>query len=290
MIRLIAPLLPWRDSPSEPIFIIGAPRSGTTLIFELLARSPAVASLTTESHVIWDIFHPVDESGWTSHQLGPELITGRERRALYWAVNSISQGRRYLDKLPRNSLRIPYLRALFPDAWFLFIKRDGRDTVSSLITGWRSGRRFGPASPPPIPLSIAGYKGSTWNFLVPPGWEAYATGKSLEDVCAYQWRACIESVLTSKQLIDPSHWVEVRYEDLIDEPRGTLKGVLEALRLPVEGDVFAMAETMHANVSQTAVGMPRPGKWREENPDEIARVLPSITPWMKRLGYAIDEP
>src|SRR2546422_118126 len=92
-------------------------------------------------------------------------VAGRPR-------SGAAAGRRYLDKLPRNPLRVLYLQSLFPDASFVFLRRDGRAVVSSLMTGWRSGARFGRGMVPPIPLAIEGYEGTTWKFLLPPGWEA----------------------------------------------------------------------------------------------------------------------
>src|SRR5262249_6051022 len=57
-----------------------------------------------------------------------------------------------------NCLRIPFLRALFPDARFVFLRRDGRATISSLIEGWRAGSRY-ETYRLPAPLPIAGTKG-----------------------------------------------------------------------------------------------------------------------------------
>src|SRR5206468_2948396 len=78
------------------------------------------------------------------------------------------------------------LDSLFPDARFVFLERDGRAADSSLIAGWRAeASTFGGVSLP-RPIAIDGYDGTEWRFVVPPGWEAYARGRTLAEVCAFQ--------------------------------------------------------------------------------------------------------
>ncbi|HEV3471638.1 MAG TPA: sulfotransferase, partial [Actinomycetota bacterium] len=47
---------------------------------------------------------------------------------------------RLLDKTPRNALRVPFVDALFPDARYIYLQRDGRENVNSLINAWRTPR------------------------------------------------------------------------------------------------------------------------------------------------------
>ncbi|MGQ0668931.1 MAG: sulfotransferase family protein [Actinomycetota bacterium] len=283
-LRVATPALPRRPPPREPIFILGSPRSGTTSLFQLLNRSPRLASLDAESHLLWEAFHPDGRPGWTSHGLGSDSVTPAERRFLHWAIDRLTLGRRYLDKDPRNSLRIRYLRALFPDAWFVHLKRDGRAAVSSLITGWRAAGKQFPGTEMPMPLVIDGYEGTTWRFAVPPGWEEYATGHSLAEVCAFQWVRTNEAILSGMDQAGGERWVELTYEGLVAAPREETQRVLTALGLPADEEVLSYADSFDRHVTK-AVTAPREGKWREENPEEIERILPLIAPTMERLGY-----
>jgi hypothetical protein len=276
------------DPPREPVFILGSPRSGTTLLFEVLNRSPDLASLDAESHLLWQMFHDVGRRLPRSHEVRPEDITPRERRALAWAVDRVARGRRYLDKSPRNSLRVPYLMALFPDAWFVFLKRDGRAVVSSLITGWRAKDSHFPGTRLPRALSIEGYEGANWKFLVPPGWERFATGHTLAEVCAFQWVAANEAILAGRDQVRTERWVELAYEEFVAAPREGTAALLERLGVPAGEAVLSLAAELDRHVAK-AVSAPRPEKWREENPAEVASVLPAITPMMRRLGYEIEE-
>ena len=289
VLRAAAPVLPRKPPPRDPIFILGAPRSGTTMLFEILNRSSDLASLERETGVIWDAFHRIEELDWVSHAVPPEAITARERRTLYWAIERLTLGKRYLDKLPRNTLRVPYLKTLFPDAWFVFLRRDGRAVVSSLMTGWREpGGRFGRGMEPPIPLQIEGYDGRIWKFLLPPGWEGLAQGHTLAEVCAFQWVAANESILASRELIASDHWAEISYEELVARPRDSASAVLRALHLPERSEVLSYAEELDRHVTKKAVTPPRAEKWRQENGVAVESVMPTISPMMRRLGYPLD--
>jgi hypothetical protein len=284
LVRSLAPLLPRRQPPRAPVFVIGAPRSGTTMLFGLLDRSPHLASLGVESHLLWDMYHPIERSGWISHAVDAQGVKGGERRALAWTIDRVTGGTRYLDKFPRNCLRVPYLNALYPDAVFVYIRRDGRAAVSSLISAWRTPGRFGAGTALPTPISIAGYSGTNWKFLVPPGWREYTTGHTLAEVCAFQWVSANAAVLDARAAIDPARWIDLSYEDLVASAPARVAEVLERLQLPPDG-VMEWASELPAHVSRTATTAPRPDKWRDENPAEVESVLPVIAPIMQRLGY-----
>jgi hypothetical protein len=259
------------------------------VLFDLLDRSSAVASLGIESHLLWELYRPELGPGWRSHAVGPEDLGPGEQRVVWWLIRRLAGDRRYLDKSPRNSLRVGYLEALFPDASFVFLKRDGRAVVSSLITGWRSDDRRFPPLPVAPDLSVAGYQGTGWKFVVPPGWESHASGSTLAEVCAFQWAATTHAILDAKARIPTDRWVEVAYEQLVATPREEARRVLERLGLPQEEHVMGFADQLPSRVSKVAVTDPRADKWREENPKEVSSILKTIEPMMARLGYSAER-
>ncbi len=107
VLRILAPVLPNRRAPREPIFVVGAPRSGTTMLYDVLNQSPDLRSVGPESQVIWDIFHPQTNAFAPSQALGPEDLSERERRVVTWCIHAVADGHRYLDKLPRNACGSP---------------------------------------------------------------------------------------------------------------------------------------------------------------------------------------
>ena len=131
-----------RLPPERPVFVIGCPRAGTSVLLRLLVQSPELRSVQNEGHILWDPFHHPRERGWDSDALGAEDVSDRERRYINLAIRLMVRDRRFVDKTPENCLRIPYLRALFPDASFIFLRRRAADNVSSLMDGWRARPRF----------------------------------------------------------------------------------------------------------------------------------------------------
>ena len=286
VLRAAAPALPRSAPPRDPVFVLGSPRSGTTMLVNLLDRSPSLASLERGSQFLWEMFHTIKGSGWDSHVVEPGDITPRERRVVTWAMDAIAGDARYLDKFPRNCLRGEYLYELFPSARFVAIYRDGRAAVSSLMTGWRTAGKFGHGTTLPVTLDIAGYDGGPWRFLVPRGWRDYATGHTLAEVCAFQWSSANDAILRAREVIPPAQWTEVRYEEFLDAPRDTASRLLLSLGIPQEPEVLSWAAELNEHVSRTAVSAPRRDKWREEHGEEIAGVLGQIEPTMRALGYS----
>ena len=288
VLRATVPLLPAAPRPERPIFILGSPRSGTTMLFQLLDRSRSVASLGYGSQFIWEMYRRREIAVGQSHAAGPDDITDRERRVVSWAIDRVAGNMPYLDKFPRMVLRAEYLAALYPDARFVSIVRDGRSVVSSLITGWNTEGKFGQGTALPVPLEVEGYSGRVWRFILPPGWEAYASGRTLAEVCAFQWAASNTALLDAYDRLGRERFCEVRYEELVAAPVDTTAAMLRDLDLADDADVLAHAAALDRNVTQTAVTAPRPEKWRDENPAAIESILPQIAPVMSRLGYSLD--
>lgn len=268
----------------RPVFIIGAPRSGTSLLYSILRTSSRLANWPGEAHEVWEAdYHPALR-GWDSNELTADDPTptaaARIKRRFYLAVGS---NRRLIDKTPRNSLRVPFIQKLFPDASYIFLKRDGRDNTNSLINAWRTPRyrtyRL------PQPHSIPGVDPQWWKFVLYPGWREDVRGP-LELVCAKQWVASNRGALEASVDIEPDRWTDVRYEDLVDRPEDQVGRILDALALPYEDRVRERARSIRTTPINV-VTAPEPGKWRRENPAEIESVLWLIEPLMRELGYEV---
>jgi hypothetical protein len=258
------------------------------MLFQLLDRSRSLASLGYGSQFIWEMFRPREMAIGRSHSAGPGDITKHERRAVNWMIDRVSGDSQYLDKFPRMVLRAEYLAALYPDARFVSIVRDGRSVVSSLMTGWNTDGKFGQGTTLPVPLAVSGYSGRVWRFILPPGWEAFASGRTLAEVCAFQWAASNTALRDAYDRLGSERFYEVRYEDLVAAPVETTAAMLRYLALDDDPDVLAHAAALDRNITHTAVTAPRAGKWRDENPAAIESILPQIAPVMGRLGYDLD--
>jgi Sulfotransferase family len=266
----------------RPIFIVGAPRSGTHMLFLILRTSSRLEHWRpTEAHEVWEYdYHPAFR-GWDSNVLDesdaePQAIARIQRR-FFLATGS---GRRLLDKTPRNSLRVPFVDAVFPDARYIWLRRDGRDNVNSLINAWRSPRYRTYLLPQPH--RIAGTDPRWWKFVLYPGWRDDSEGP-LEVVCARQWSICNERLMDSAAEIGSERWIDVDHDALVANPEGEIERLLEWLQLPSEDGLRAAAAgARHSPVN--IVTPPEKGKWKRENPTEIEAIEPLIRPTMDRIS------
>jgi hypothetical protein len=267
-------------APRRPVFVIGCPRSGTTLLLQALLQSPELRSVHSEGHILWDAYQHPRERGWDSDALDPDDVSARERDYIYLAVRLWTRGRRFVDKTPESCLRIPYLNVLFPDATYVFLRRRAADNVNSLMEGWRARPRFVKYRLPERLEGLGPLSGSFWSFVLVPGWRELRHAP-LEEICARQYAACNEAVLDAREAIEPSRWHELSYEELAAEPTKALRTLFERLDLRYPAEVDRLARTP----TRTALTAPRPEKLREQNPEAIERILPLVRPVETRLGY-----
>jgi Sulfotransferase family len=267
--------------PERPILLIGCPRSGTSALLQAFLRSPELATVQLEGHILWDEFHPKKRRD--SDALAAEDASDRERKYVNLAVRLFAR-RRFIDKTPENTLRIGYLDALFPDATFVFLRRRAADNVNSLIEGWRARPRFVTHRLSTPLEGIAPLDGRLWSFALLPEWRSL-TRASLEEICARQYVVCNESVLDAHAAMDSSRWRDLKYEDFVAAPVDELRGLFASLDVPWSPAVEQYAAELDRRPSATAVTPPRPDKWREQNPDAIERILPLVRETERRLGY-----
>lgn len=128
----------WRDTgfpDRKPIFIVGMPRSGTTLVEQILASHPKVfgaGELTLLARAIIETFPMPDGVDYTGvlDDASTEKFQTIATKYLGGLPNSDSE---YVtDKLPHNFLNVGMIRILFPNASIVHCRRDPRDTCFSI--------------------------------------------------------------------------------------------------------------------------------------------------------------
>ncbi len=128
----------WRDSgnPSDrPVFIVGMPRSGTTLVEQILASHPRVfgaGELTLLVRSIIDTFPMPDGFDYTAALADATAEDFQRIAGKYLGGLPDSDADRITDKLPHNFLNVGMIRALFPNAAIIHCRRDPRDTCFSI--------------------------------------------------------------------------------------------------------------------------------------------------------------
>jgi sulfotransferase family protein len=240
------------DSPSDAqekmesfdrnpyVFIVGCPRSGTTLLQRMLDHHPQLA-VANDSHFIPRVIKNVAVG--TDPPLTPELVEsvrtyrrfyrlglqdavvdevarkthtyGQFVSALYSAYGRLRGKPLAGEKTPDYVRYLPHLHALFPWARIVHIIRDGRDVALSTLE-WAHENK-GPG------------KFELWRE------EPVA-------VCALWWRRQVGTGRQDARHLRPSRYREIRYEDLVARPEATLRDLSAFLGLPFSPEMLAYNE------------------------------------------------
>jgi hypothetical protein len=258
----------------RPVFIVSPPRSGSSLLFRTLMQAPNSFTIGGESHALIESLpslHPRNR-GWESNRLtaadaAPEVAEELARR--FKAALRDRNGRppaagavRMIEKTPKNSLRVPFLASAFPDAVFVYLHREPRETLSSMMEAWASGRfRTYPGLPD--------WPGPPWSLLLTPGWREWRD-LPLEDVVARQWAATSATLISDLEALEPARVRAVSFRDFVAEPRATVQALCASLGLAWDRPLASPLP-----LSPSVVSAPRPDKWRS-NEAAIERIWPIV--------------
>jgi tetratricopeptide (TPR) repeat protein len=263
---------PWRVAPGGEsasgvrghAFLIGFPRSGTTLLEQALAGHPDLVSLE-EAPTLAAPYDALMSSADGLERL--ERLSDSEAktwRADYWravAAHGVDPpGPVFLDQAPAGTLCLPLIAKLFPGAKVLFALRDPRDVVLSCF---RSSFQMNALTYAFTDLAEAA--------------RCYAATMRLADV----YRRVL-----------PTELIEVRYERLVDDFEGELARIAAHLGLPPTAEMLDVAATARRRVVRTPsapqvrAGLNRQGlgRWRAYAA-QLAPILPILAPWVERFGY-----
>jgi Flp pilus assembly protein TadD len=246
------------------VFLLGFPRSGTTLLEQVLASHPDVEALEereTLSAALRAFLSTPEDLDRLAAASEAELAP---LRAAYWdrvrEEGARVEGKVFVDKHPLNTLKLPLIARLFPQAKILFAQRDPRDVVLSCYR-----RRFV-------------MSGSAYQLLTLPGAAGYYDA-------AMQIAQRMEPALGARTHV-------VRHEALIDDFDGVVRAVCAFLGLAWTDDLRAFADRTRdrgiatPSGAQLAGGLSAEGvgQWRRYR-QQMAPALPRLAPWVERFGY-----
>jgi len=250
--------------------LVGCARSGTSILGEAIAAHPAVKYIF-EPHDVWEQAG-LGENG--SHRLtATDATPAVSQRIRSWFAAQQGTARLVVDKTPRNALRVPFVRVVFPEAKIIHIVRDGRDVACSLLPG-------------------AG--GNEWKHLKPPSWQTLQAQFTGLERCARVWQEVVD--LASFDLAAVPH-LTVHYEQLVADPQTVMAQVLVYLGLSPDPAVDTFCRRVQNETSGSYHAQRqheyfrdnhavRVGRWRENaTPTEQARLNELLEPTLQRLGY-----
>jgi tetratricopeptide (TPR) repeat protein len=189
----------WGDASETPVFIVGMPRSGTTLVQQIAAGHPGVRG-AGETRAIHDIARGLRGDDFKTDTLGldPNSVKNIASRHLHHLRAMHPEAQFIVDKLPSNVYRLGLIALLFPSARVIFCRRDARDTCLSCYFQ---------------------------NFL-----EVNAFSFDLAD-CGHEYLACNRLMDYWRQAL-PLRILEMQYEDLVADFEAQSRRLIEFLGLP----------------------------------------------------------
>ncbi len=267
------PIPPWqpsghgKDGFADPVFVVGFPRSGTTLLEQLLDAHPALVSFDEQPF----LQHMVRRLGEDAVAINDALTTmtparWQVERAAYFAevaaVAPSSAQHRPVDKNPLNMVRLPLLQNLFPQSRVLLAVRHPCDVVLSCYQQ---------------------------NFRAPAFALTFETLESTAQMYAKVF----------------AHWFEAgqdmrlpvllwKYEDLVADTEGRARALFDFLQLPWHAELLSFTERAKdkgaiKTPSYTQVVEPvnarAVGRWQQYAAHFTPAVMQHLEPWIARFGY-----
>lgn len=269
----------------QPVFVVGCSRAGTTLVYKTLSESPQLGSLQRETHDFWASLHPPAERGWESHVIPRSSACEADRLTVARLFYCHTGKLRFVDKNNQNGLSIPYLQRLFPDAFFVYVKRNPGDNLHSLIEGWKKPEIFGLwAKDLPAEVNIEGGRFRRWCFFLPPDWREYLDS-SIEEVCALQYRKMNAAILEAKSQVAEDRWCEVFYEDILDHAVDAFAAIFARCQLPFDQHLRRHCSEV-LQKPYNAFSKIGKDKWKSSpNRGKIEKVLPKVQDVAEEMGY-----
>jgi hypothetical protein len=253
-------------APAGLVFILGFPRSGTTLLAQVLATAPEVVVFEERPLLANAVRDFVDASA------GPEKLATAEDRALdpyradFWyraREEADIAGKVVIEQTAFNTAYLPLIVRLFPEAKIVFAVRDPRDVIFSCFR-----RQFAPSR-------------FTLEF------------RTLESTAGFY-----DATMRLAELCRPNlgdSMLDIRNEDLIADFDAQSQRLCAFAGVPWSEamrnfEVAARDRTLTTRSShQIKRGLVKDGvgAWRRYA-GQLAPVLPILAPWVERFGYPPD--
>ena len=291
----MTPDLPSPSRQNGPIFIVGAPRSGTTVLQYRLRNHPRISLPTGESHFFIPLYRIQADYGDLSQLANVRRVLQAmqdqsrdfletDLHGLTFDIDSLAsalhaQGRhtlpaiiagifeknaqgegkaRWGDKTPYYVMHLPKLIEWFPDAQIVHLIRDGRDVALSLF-----GRQH--------------------DFYV---YNSY--------FAAEYWESYVEKGHAQGRQLAPYQYLELRYEDLLAYPQDSMKRVCEFLGEEYTSELFdvvAVDDPGKTPLVHEPLKASNAGKWRTKMSAFQIRAFESVAgDTLRKFGFEVITP
>ena len=285
----------------KTVFIIGSGRSGTTILYNILATHPEFASFSTlsnnqpgskdwlrfqklivrgafESYVSKRIINPTKVSKFLTYPFQPSeggkiyrfcgFEDGRKmtendydgdmERKLKDIIKmhmEVFDKKSFINKRTANTQRLRLINIMFPDAYYIHMIRDGRAVINSYLgVDWWND----------MPLWWLGKKVSEYEDASDP-----------IELAAIHWMKNFEEIVANKHIFQ--RYIEVRYEELVHEPKKEIKKLIEFVGL-------SYPERFQNSIPEKLPNMNY--KWRKHLTNKQVAIIDSVAKdLLEKLGY-----
>lgn len=270
------------------VVIIGAPRSGTNMLRDILCTLDGVGTWPCdEINYIWRHGNVrADSDEFTPAMASPNIkkyIRGQFKKL------AANQDLDFLvEKTCANSLRVGFVDEILPDAHYIFITRDCKDVVASANLRWTAKLDipYLIKKVKYVPLIDLPYYGVRylWSHVYRlfsgekrlAFWGPQLKGMtelldkySLNEICAIQWRRCVDNSKRDLNNISPSRVTNVTYENFVNDSEAELQRILSDLGVSI------LPEQLKESVQR--VSNKSVGKWKGQlSSSDIELIAPHI--------------
>jgi len=257
----------FEGGPSTHVFLLGFYRSGTTLLEQVLEAHPGIVTL--EEREI--LAAPAERYLTSSAGLGQlDRLSGealQNARDDYWRTlfrqGLKLRGKVFVDKHPLNTIKLPLIAKLFPEAKILFALRDPRDVILSCYR-----RHF--------QVNVAMYE-----LLTLPG-----------------AARCYDAVMRLAALVrerPPLQFLECRYEEIVNDFEAAVRAVCAFIGVPYDASMENFSSVVRSDAirSPSALQVKRGlyhegvAQWRPYAA-QLDIVAPLLDRWVDRFGYPAE--
>jgi|TARA_B110000483_G_scaffold23312_1_gene27190 hypothetical protein len=270
----------------QPIIIIGSPRSGTNLLRNTLVQFNKVCTWPfDEINFMWMKGHKINRDDELKvEDLSQKKINYLKHEFLKIALKNNSNI--VVEKTCANSLRIPYIYKIFPNAKFICIHRDPIDAIDSIEKKWKEGRDINNFFKKifwfnkSYLIKFLIYNLSKKFFNLKNRFDIWGPkiknlnkiineNNNLLSIAAYQWKRCFKLAQRDLKEINQDNVFSLKYEDFVENPHKWISKIL--IFMNVEYDDKIISRVSH-KISRKNIGKGR-NSLTENHILEIEKIL-----------------
>lgn len=221
---------------NSPLILIGAARSGTKFLRDVISTDPSYSKVPYDVNYVWRM----GSENLNHDEIDPSSVSKSKKRKIKTTLSrlgrlKVGSDKQLVEKTVGNTLRVPFVDSVFPKAKYLHIVRDGRAVIESSYRLWQAPPDKSNLFRKLIDLPISQYNYLFW-FT-----SNYVTGKlkgrsggavwgprydgiledieslDLFDVVTKQWKICVEKATEDLEKIESERVFTIHYEDLSNE-------------------------------------------------------------------------